>query len=97
MSYAVIKTGGKQFAVEEGQTLRGPTISGDAGAQVDVQALVLGGGNDANPFGSDSTMFVYGTLTGKIITRLAPRSLASAMARATAFLCPAITTCPGEL
>ena len=44
MSYAVIKTGGKQFAVEEGQTLRVPTIAGDAGSKVDVQALVLGGG-----------------------------------------------------
>ena len=47
MSYAVIKTGGKQFAVEEGQTLRVPTIAGDAGAKVDVEALVLGVGNDA--------------------------------------------------
>ena len=47
MSYAVIRTGGKQFAVEEGQTVRVPTIAGDAGAKIDVEALVLGGGKDA--------------------------------------------------
>ncbi|MEO8042146.1 MAG: 50S ribosomal protein L21 [Acidobacteriota bacterium] len=47
MSYAIIKTGGKQFAVEDGQTLRVPTIEGKAGSKVDVQALVLGSGKDA--------------------------------------------------
>jgi large subunit ribosomal protein L21 len=46
MSYAIIKTGGKQFAVEDGQTLRVPTIEGKAGSKVDVQALVLGSGQD---------------------------------------------------
>ena len=55
MSYAVIKTGGKQFAVEEGQTLRVPTIEGNAGSKVDVQALVLGGGKDAT-LGGDATV-----------------------------------------
>ena len=47
MSYAIIKTGGKQFAVEEGQTLRVPTIEGKEGSKVDVQALVTGSGKDA--------------------------------------------------
>src|SRR5918993_523538 len=61
MSYAVIKTGGKQFAVEEGQTLRVPTISGDAGARVDVQALVIGAGKDAK-VGADAT--VAATIVG---------------------------------
>ena len=41
MSYAVIKTGGKQFAVESGETLRVPTISEKAGQKVDVEALVV--------------------------------------------------------
>ena len=35
MSYEIIKTGGKQFAVEDGQTLRVPSIEGAAGAKVD--------------------------------------------------------------
>ena len=47
MSYAIIKTGGKQFAVESGQTVRVPSIDGKEGSKVDIQALVVGGGKDA--------------------------------------------------
>ena len=47
MSYAIIKTGGKQFPVEAGQTLRVPTIEAEAGKKVDIDALVLGAGADA--------------------------------------------------
>jgi len=43
MSYAIIKTGGKQFAVESGQTLRVPTISADAGKKVEIDTMVAGG------------------------------------------------------
>lgn len=47
MSYAIIKTGGKQFAVESGQTIRVPTIKGDAGSSVDIDTLLSGEGKDA--------------------------------------------------
>ena len=47
MSYAIIRSGGKQFAVEPGQTVRVPSIEGDAGTRIDVEALVVGGGKDA--------------------------------------------------
>jgi large subunit ribosomal protein L21 len=43
MSYAIIKTGGKQFAVESGQTLRVPTLKADAGKKVDVDTILSGG------------------------------------------------------
>ena len=43
MSYAIIRTGGKQYAVESGQTLRVPTLSAEAGAKVEVETLVTGG------------------------------------------------------
>jgi large subunit ribosomal protein L21 len=43
MSYAIIKTGGKQFSVEAGQTLRVPTIDKKAGEKIDVEALMTGG------------------------------------------------------
>jgi large subunit ribosomal protein L21 len=46
MSYAIIKTGGKQFPVEAGQTLRVPSIDADAGKKVDIEVLVVGGGKD---------------------------------------------------
>jgi large subunit ribosomal protein L21 len=47
MSYAIIKTGGKQFPVETGQVLRVPTIAADAGKKVDIDALLVGTGKDA--------------------------------------------------
>lgn len=43
MSYAIIRTGGKQFAVEEGQTYRVPSIEGKEGDSIDVEALFGGG------------------------------------------------------
>ena len=42
MSYAIIKTGGKQFAVEDGQTLRIPSLEGKAGAKIDIPATLAG-------------------------------------------------------
>jgi len=40
MSYAIIKTGGKQFPVESGQTLRVPSIEGKAGDKVEIDTLL---------------------------------------------------------
>ena len=40
MSYAIIRTGGKQFAVEPGQTLRVPSIDKKEGESVDIETLV---------------------------------------------------------
>ena len=48
MSYAIIRTGGKQFPVETGQVVRIPSIEGDEGATVDLEALVSGAGKDAS-------------------------------------------------
>ena len=47
MSYAIIRTGGKQFPVTTGQTLRVPTIAKETGERVDLEALVSGEGKDA--------------------------------------------------
>jgi large subunit ribosomal protein L21 len=46
MSYAVIKTGGKQYRVEEGQTLLVERLPGDVGATVELQPLLLAGDGD---------------------------------------------------
>lgn len=42
MSYAIIRTGGKQFAVESGQTVRVPTIEAEAGKKVEIETLLTG-------------------------------------------------------
>ena len=46
MSYAVIKTGGKQYRVQEGQTLLVERLPDDAGATVDLVTLLLAGDGD---------------------------------------------------
>jgi large subunit ribosomal protein L21 len=55
MSYAIIRTGGKQFAVETGQKLRVPKIDEKAGAKLAIDALLVGEGKDAK-FGGDATV-----------------------------------------
>ncbi len=46
MSYAVIKTGGKQYRVEEGQTLLVERLPDDVGATVSLEPLLLAGSGD---------------------------------------------------
>jgi large subunit ribosomal protein L21 len=47
MTYAIIRTGGKQFRVEPGKTIRIPTLVGEAGSSVEFNDVLLGsdGGN----------------------------------------------------
>jgi len=61
MSYAIIKTGGKQFRAEPGKTLRIPTLLGDAGTKVEFNDVLLG---------SDGTTVTAGvpTLKGAVVT-----------------------------
>jgi large subunit ribosomal protein L21 len=49
--YAIVKTGGKQYRVEEGQTLLVERLPGDAGAKLDLEPLLFAG--DDTLFGSD--------------------------------------------
>ena len=44
MAYAIIRSGGKQFRVEEGGTVRLPSLGKQAGETVELEALVIGGG-----------------------------------------------------
>lgn len=52
MSYAIIKTGGKQFNVEAGQTLRVPTIEEKEGSKIELDAILTGDGKTTNLDGS---------------------------------------------
>jgi large subunit ribosomal protein L21 len=40
MAYAVIKTGGKQFVVEKGSTIRIPSVDAEAGKSIELDALL---------------------------------------------------------
>jgi large subunit ribosomal protein L21 len=48
MAYAVIRTGGKQFVVEKGSTIRIPSVDAEAGRSIELDALLSSGdGADA--------------------------------------------------
>jgi large subunit ribosomal protein L21 len=48
MSYAIIKTGGKQYRVQEGQTLLVERLPGEPGAALELDTLLTAGdGTDA--------------------------------------------------
>jgi large subunit ribosomal protein L21 len=44
MGYAVIKTGGKQFVVAQGSTIRIPSIEAEAGKSIELDAMLTAGG-----------------------------------------------------
>jgi large subunit ribosomal protein L21 len=46
MSYAVIKTGGKQYRVQEGQTLLVERLPDDVGATLELAPLLVAGDGD---------------------------------------------------
>jgi large subunit ribosomal protein L21 len=43
MTYAIIRSGGKQFRVESGATVRVPSIQKEAGESVELELLLIGG------------------------------------------------------
>lgn len=49
--YAVIKTGGKQYRVSEGETLHVEKLAGDPGDQINFDEVLLVGGGDATKVG----------------------------------------------
>jgi large subunit ribosomal protein L21 len=48
MAYAIIKTGGKQFRVAEGATVRVPSINKKVGESVELDVLLLGGDGETH-------------------------------------------------
>ena len=45
MSYAIVKTGGKQFRVEVGETVQVPKIEKDVDEQIELEAMLIGDGD----------------------------------------------------
>lgn len=50
--YAIIKAGGKQYRVREGQSLRVEKLSGDIGAAVTLDEVLLVGGDGSTRIGA---------------------------------------------
>jgi len=49
MPYAIIKTGGKQFFVQEGNSVRVPSIGAEAGKSIELDALLTAGNGADGP------------------------------------------------
>jgi large subunit ribosomal protein L21 len=65
MSYAIIRTGGKQFRVEPGMTLRLPTLVGDAGGSVEFNDVLLG--SDGSSVHTGVPSLAGAKVTGEIV------------------------------
>ena len=65
MSYAIIRTGGKQFRVEPGKKYRIPTIVGEAGGSIEFNDVLLG--NDGNNVKTGVPTLSGAKVTGEIV------------------------------
>ena len=63
-AYAVIKTGGKQYRVAEGQTLLVERLKGDEGASVELEPLLVAGDGDPKFGESIGSAKVTATIVG---------------------------------
>jgi large subunit ribosomal protein L21 len=65
MSYAIIRTGGKQFRVEPGKFYRFPTLPGEAGGTVEFNEVLLG--SDGTSVRTGVPTLKGATVTGEIL------------------------------
>jgi large subunit ribosomal protein L21 len=65
MSYAIIRTGGKQYRVEPGKTIRIQSLSGEAGQKVEFTDVVLG--SDGNGVRTGVPTLEGAKVTGEIV------------------------------
>lgn len=65
MTYAIIRSGGKQYRVEPGATLRLATLPGDAGAKVEFSDVLLG--SDGKSVKTGAPLLAGAKVTGEIV------------------------------
>ena len=65
MTYAIIRTGGKQFRAESGKTIRIPSLAGDAGSKITFEDVILGSDGDKRHVGSPTLKGAH--VTGEIV------------------------------
>lgn len=69
--YAVIRTGGKQYRVAEGDVIRIEKIAGDKGAEVKFDEVLMLGGNDTPKVGKPTV--AGAKVTGQILRQTKAR------------------------
>jgi len=65
MKYAVIRTGGKQYRVSEGEVVKVEKLPGEVGEKVTLSEVLFVGGNDEVKIGAP--MLANATVTGEIV------------------------------
>ena len=65
MSYAIIKTGGKQFRVEPGRTYKIPSVVGEEGGKIEFNDVLLG--NDGKNVKTGIPALKGASVTGEIV------------------------------
>ena len=65
MTYAIIRTGGKQFRAESGKTIRIPSMPGDAGSKVTFDDVILGSDGAKTHIGAPGLKGAH--VTGEIV------------------------------
>ena len=60
MSHAIIKAGGKQFVVQQGQTIRVPSLTAEAGTSIELEALFSSTGDLATSGKISATVVEHG-------------------------------------
>ncbi len=65
MTYAIIRTGGKQFRAESGKTIKIPSLVGDAGTKVTFDDVILGSDGDKKHVGAPGIKGAH--VTGEIV------------------------------
>ena len=65
MSYAIIRTGGKQFRVEAGKKYRIPSVVGEAGGSIEFNDVLLG--SDGQNVKTGIPLLSGAKVTGEIV------------------------------
>ena len=65
MSYAIIRTGGKQFRAEPGKSIRIPTVEGEPGSKIKFEDVILGTDGDTVKLGTPALKGA--AVTGEIV------------------------------
>ena len=65
MSYAIIRTGGKQFRAEPGKSIRIPTVEGEPGSKIKFEDVILGTDGDTVKLGTPA--LAGAAVTGEIV------------------------------
>jgi large subunit ribosomal protein L21 len=71
-TYAIIRTGGKQYRVAQGQTLRVEKIAKDAGAEVSFDVLFV---KDGDRVQSGTPVVAGASVTGEVVRQFRDRKL----------------------